>query len=137
MTHEEKRPASHNEHAKGATGKENNDNKDNSALTDAKEIGPKEVFDSSKYNAMSDMASGSSLETKNVQTLTNTEQATKDLRSEEIRNESITTPSEERRKTHDISDNPGATDASKITPMTLEERARTIREVNEEKNHQQ
>ena len=55
MTDKEKRAGSRSEHANGATGK---DNKDNSATTDAERIGPKEVFDSSKYDAMSDMTKG-------------------------------------------------------------------------------
>jgi hypothetical protein len=62
---------------------------------------------------------------------------TKGLRSEEIKNELITTPREERGQTPDISDNTTATETSRITPMTFEERARTIREVNEEKSHEQ
>ena len=135
MTDKEKRAGSHSEHAKDATGK---DNKDNSAITDAERIGPKEVFDSSKYDAMSDMTKGSNLETKNVQTLSDTGQTAKGLRSEEIKNELITTPREERGQTPDISDNTTtATETSRITPMSFEERARTIREVNEEKDHQQ
>ncbi len=137
MTNKEKRAGSRSEHAEGATGKDNKDSKDNSAITDAERIGPKEVFDSSKYDAMSDMTKGSNLETKNVETLSNTGQETKGLRSEEIKNELITTPREERVQTPDISDNTTATDTSRITPMTFEERARTIREVNEEKSHQQ
>ena len=135
MTDKEKRAGSHSEHAKDATGK---DKKDNSAITDAERIGPKKVFDSSKYDAMSDMTKGSNLETKNVQTLSDTGQSTKGLRSEEIKNELLTTPREERGQTPDISDNTTtATETSRITPMSFEERARTIREVNEEKDHQQ
>ncbi len=61
MTDKEKRAGSRSEHAKGATGK---DNKDNSATADAERIGLKEVFDSSKYDAMSDMTKESNLETK-------------------------------------------------------------------------
>ncbi len=137
MTNKEKRAGSRSEHAEGATGKDNKDSKDNSAITDAERIGPKEVFDSSKYDSMSDMTKGSNLETKNVETLSNTGQETKGLRSEEIKNELITTPREERVQTPDISDNTTATDTSRITPMTFEERARTIREVNEEKSHEQ
>ena len=137
MTNKEKTEGSSSEQAKGATGKDNKDSKDNSAITDAERIGPKEVFDSSKYNAMSDMTEGSNLETKNVETLSDTGQATKDLRSGEVKNESITTPHGERVQTPDISDNTAATETSRITPMTFEERARTIREVNEEKSQQQ
>ncbi len=135
MTDKEKRAGSRSEHAKDATGK---DNKDNSAITDAERIGPKEVFDSSKYDAMSDMTKGSNLETKNVQTLSDTGQTAKGLRSEEIKNELITTPREKGGQTPDISDNTTtATETSRITPMSFEERARTIREVNEEKDQQQ
>jgi ferritin-like metal-binding protein YciE len=135
MTNKDKRAGSRSEHAKGATSKD--DNRDNSAITDAERIGPKEVFDSSKYDAMSDMTKGSNLETKNVETLSDTGRATNDLRSEEIKNGLITKPSKEREQTPAISDGTTATDTSRITPMTFEERARTIREVNEEKSHQQ
>ncbi len=131
MTNEEKRAGSRSEQAKGVTGK---DNKDNSAITDAERIGPKEVFDSSKYDAMSDMTKGSNLETKNVEALSDTGRATNDLRSEEIKNELITTPREERGQTPDISDSTTATETPRITPMTFEERARTIREVKDEKS---
>ncbi len=134
MTDREKTAGSRSENAKDATGK---DNKDNSAITDAERIGPKEVFDSSKYSAMSDMTNGSNLETKNVETLSDTGRATKDLRSGEVKNELITTPREETGQTPDISDSTTATETARITPMTFEERARTIREVNEEKSHEQ
>ena len=137
MTNKEKRAGSSSEQAKGATGKDSKNNKDNSAITDAERVGPKEVFDSSKYNAMSDMTNGSNLETRHVETLSDTGRATKDLRSEEVKNELITTPNEERGQTPDTSDNTTATETSRITPMTVEERARTIREVNEEKSQQQ
>ena len=137
MTNKEKRAGSRSGQAKGATGRDNKDNKDNSAITDAQRISPKEVFDSSKYSAMSDMTNGSNLETKNVETLSDTGRATKDLRSGEVKNELITTPSEERGQKPDISDSTTATETSRITPMTFEERARTIREVNEEKSHEQ
>src|SRR5918994_1877667 len=84
----EKRAGARSEPAKGAAGKDSVDN--NSAMDDAARIHPKEVFDSSKYNAMSEMTKGSNRETRNVETLADAQQATNSVKPEPIDNESIT-----------------------------------------------
>jgi hypothetical protein len=120
----EKRAGARSEPAKGAAGKDSVDN--NSAMDDAARIHPKEVFDSSKYNAMSDMTKGSNRETRNVETLADAQQATNSIKPEPIDNESIT-------RTTTASASSSIEEVTpKITPMMVEERARTIREVNEE-----
>lgn len=78
---------------------------------------PGEVFDSSRYDAMSDMTKGASADRLAD------EQAVMDLQKKErmdpkdIGNESLA----------------GEGAAARINPMVAEERARTIREINEEK----
>lgn len=139
MTTKEKRrgggDGSHSEPQKGATAK---DSIDNSAMTDAKRIGPEEVFDSSRYSAMSDMTTGSNLETKNVEGLSDIGPGSKSLKSEQIDNKSITTLTAADAAVPQNTD--GLTTSAekpKITPMIVEERARTIREVNEDENRLQ
>src|SRR5215216_1652854 len=89
MTKKEKRTGTHSEPAKGSAGKDTRDN--NSAADYAARIHPKEVFDSSKYNAMSDMSKGANLETKNVETLADTRRTRNNVKAEKIDNKSITT----------------------------------------------
>ena len=89
MTKKEKRTGAHSEPAKGSAGKDTRDN--NSAADYAARIHPKEVFDSSKYNAMSDMSKGANLETKNVETLADTRRTRNNVKAEKIDNKSITT----------------------------------------------
>ena len=77
---------------------------------------------------MNDMSKGANLETKNVETLADTRRTRNNVKAEKIDNKSITTTG-------------AATSAveeamPKITPMMVEERARIIREVNEEEMHQ-
>lgn len=98
-------------------------------------IPPKEVFDSSKYNAMSDMTKGSNRETRNVETLAETQQATNSMKSEPLDNESImrTTTASASSSSSSIEEQV----TPKITPMMVEERARTIREVNEQEEMHQ
>lgn len=122
----EKRAGARSEPAKGAAGKDSVDN--NNAMDDAAaRIHPKEVFDSSKYNAMSDMTKGSNREPRNVETLAYAQQATNSIKPEPIDNESIT-----RATTASVAAASIEEVTPKITPMMVEERARTIREVNEE-----
>jgi ferritin-like metal-binding protein YciE len=108
-------------------------------MADAPRIHAKEVFDSSKYNAMSDMTKASNQETKNVETLPDTKRITNSVNPEQIgdnnnNNKSITTTA-----TTASSSSSGVEEEEitpKITPMMVEERARTIREVKEEETHQ-
>ena len=65
-------------------------------MADAARIHAKEVFDSSKYNAMSDMTKDSNRETKNVESLPDTKRITNSVNPEQIddnnnNNKSITT----------------------------------------------
>lgn len=134
MTKKEKRAGARSEKPKGAAGKDSVDN--NSAMDDATaRIPPKEVFDSSKYNAMSDMTKGSNRETRNVETLAETQQGTNSMKSEPIDNESImrTTTASASSSSSSIEEQV----TPKITPMMVEERARTIREVNEQEEMHQ
>ena len=126
MTKKEKRTGAHSEPAKGSARKDSIDN--NSAADYAARIHPKEVFDSSKYNAMSDMSKGENLETKNVETLAHTQRTRNNVKPEQIDNKSITTT--------DAATSAVEEAMPKITPMMVEERARTIREVNKEEMHQ-
>ncbi|MDW0139940.1 MAG: DUF892 family protein [Nitrososphaeraceae archaeon] len=108
-------------------------------MADAARIHAKEVFDSSKYNAMSDMTKDLNRETKNVETLSDTKRITNSVNPEQIddnnnNNKSITTTA-----TTASSSSSGIEEEKitpKITPMMVEERARTIREVKEEETHQ-
>jgi ferritin-like metal-binding protein YciE len=126
--------------AKGIAERDSIDN-NNSAIANAAFTHPKEVFDSSKYNAMSDMTKGSNLETTNVEALADAQQPTNSMKSEHINNESITN---RRRTTTTASESYSPTTAKeeeevtpKITPMMVEERARTIRQVNEEEEEEE
>jgi ferritin-like metal-binding protein YciE len=127
MTKKEKRTGDHTEPAKGSAGKDTIDN-NNSAADYAAHAHPKEVFDSSKYNAMSDMSKGANLETKNVETLADTQRTRNNVKPEQIDNKSVTTTGTATSTVEEA--------MPKITPMMVEERARTIREVNEEEMHQ-
>ena len=109
-------------------------------MADAAHIHAKEVFDSSKYNAMSYMTKASNRETKNVETLLDTKRITNSVNPEQIdddynnnnNNKSITT-------TAATASSSGVEEeiiTPKMTPMMVEERARTIREVKEEETHQ-
>lgn len=82
MRKKEKRAEARSKPAKGAAGRDSIDN--NSAIDDAARIHQKEVFDSSKYNAMSDMTKGSNIETKNVETLANTQRATNSMKQNRL-----------------------------------------------------
>jgi ferritin-like metal-binding protein YciE len=134
MAKKQKRAGARREPAKGTAERDSIDN-NNSAIADAAIIHSKEVFDSSKYNAMSDMTKGSNLETRNVETLADAQQATNSIKPEHIKNESITN------RTTTASESTSSTAAKKvtpkITPVMVEERARTIREVNEEEEMHQ
>jgi ferritin-like metal-binding protein YciE len=125
MTKKEKRTGDHTEPAKGSAGKDTIDN--NSAADYAAHAHPKEVFDSSKYNAMSDMSKGANLETKNVETLADTQRTRNNVKPEQIDNKSVTTTGTATSTVEEA--------MPKITPMMVEERARTIGEVNEEEMH--
>lgn len=111
-------------------------------MADAARINTKEVFDSSKYNAMSDMTKASNQETKNVETLPDTKRITNSVNTEQIdnnNNKSITTTAATASASASASlsgveEEEGIT--PKMTPMMVEERARTIREVKEEETHQ-
>ncbi len=123
----EKKGVKHSEPEMRSTGNTTKENKENSAITDATQIRPSEVFDSAKYNAMSDMVQGATLDTGNVEALSKPQEG-EVLKPRQISKNSLT----------DV-DNIGSNDntqTTKITPMTIEERARTIREVNEEVRQQ-
>src|SRR5688500_3951457 len=103
-------------------------------MADAPRIHAKEVFDSSKYNAMSDMTKASNRETKNVETLPDTKRITNSVNPEQIddnnnNNKSITTAAATASASASSSlsgveeEVVGIT--PKMTPMMVEERART------------
>jgi ferritin-like metal-binding protein YciE len=133
---DKKRTGARSEPAKGPAVKDGGED-NSSAMADAARINAKEVFDSSKYNAMSDMTKASNQETKNVETLPDTKRITNSVNPEQIddnnnNNKSITT-------TATTASSSGVEEEEitpKITPMMVEERARTIREVKEEETHQ-
>jgi ferritin-like metal-binding protein YciE len=134
---DKKRTGARSEPAKGPAVKDGGED-NSSAMADAARIHAKEVFDSSKYNAMSDMTKASNQETKNVETLPDTKRITNSVNPEQIddnnnnNNKSITT-------TATTASSSGVEEEEitpKITPMMVEERARTIREVKEEETHQ-
>jgi ferritin-like metal-binding protein YciE len=133
MTKKEKRTGARSEPAKGTAGKKDSIDNNNSARDYATRIHPKEVFDSSKYNAMSDMSKGSNLETKNVEALADTQRTKNSMKPEQIDNKSITTTGA---ATSAVEEEEEEEAAPKITPMMVEERAITIRELNEERTHQ-
>ena len=133
---DKKRTGARSEPAKGPAVKDGGED-NSSAMADAPRIHAKEVFDSSKYNAMSDMTKASNRETKNVETLPDTKRITNSVNPEQIddnnnNNKSITT-------TATTASSSGVEDEEitpKMTPMMVEERARTRREVKEEETHQ-
>ena len=131
---DKKRTGARSEPAKGPAVKDGGED-NSSAMADAARINAKEVFDSSKYNAMSDMTKASNQETKNVETLPDTKRITNSVNTEQIdnnNNKSITT-------TATTASSSGVEEEEitpKMTPMMVEERARTIREVKEEETHQ-
>jgi uncharacterized protein DUF892 len=146
MAKKQKRGGARREPTKGTAERDIRHNS-NSAKADAALTAPKEVFDSSKYNAMSDMNKGSNLATRNVEALADTQHETNTMKSERINNESITN-----RRTTTMSESTTSTTAArkkeevvvvvevevtpKLTPMMVEERVRTIREVNEEEKEE-
>ncbi|HEX6282043.1 MAG TPA: hypothetical protein VFZ67_07420 [Nitrososphaera sp.] len=132
MTKKEKRTRARSEPRKAPAVKDSVDN--SSAMADAARIHPKEVFDSSKYNAMSDMTKGSNRETKNVETLADTHRITDSMKPEQIDNKSITTTAATASSSAAVEEEEEIT--PRINPMMVEERARTIREVKEEETHQ-
>jgi ferritin-like metal-binding protein YciE len=146
MAKKQKRERARREPAKGTTERDSIDNNNcYSAIADAAAAHTREVFDSSKYNAMSDMTKGSNMETINAETLADAQQATIGMKPERINNKSITnktttTASESSSSTIAAKEEEAAVTPKitpKITPMIVEERARTIREVNEEEEEMQ
>jgi ferritin-like metal-binding protein YciE len=114
-----------NEPEMSSTADKNKDIQEDSGIADADQIQqPVEVFDSAKYNSMSDMTQGATLDTKNVETMAELQKA-EEINPRQIGDKSLTADSRE-------SNNPDNIQSPKITPMTVEERARTIREANEE-----
>ena len=101
-------------------------------------------FDSSKYNAMSDMTKASNRDTKNVESLSDTKRITNSMNPEQIddnnNNKSITTTaataSASSSSLSGVEEEEEEGITPKMTPMMVEERARTIREVKEEETHQ-
>jgi ferritin-like metal-binding protein YciE len=140
---DKKRTGARGEPAKGPAVKDGGED-NSSAMADAPRIHAKEVFDSSKYNAMSDMTKASNRETKNVETLPDIKRVTNGVNPEQIddnnnNNKSITTAAATASASASsslsgVEEEEGIT--PKMTPMTVEERARTIREVKEEETHQ-
>src|SRR5689334_20194127 len=115
MTNERK-GVRHNDPEMRSTGNSTKDYQENSAITDATQVRPAEVFDSAKYNAMSDMAQGASLDTREVEALSNPRQ-TEVIESKDISKGSITDHNSKEGNFNIGSQTP------KITPMTIEERA--------------
>ena len=132
---DKKRTGARSEPAKGPAVKDGGED-NSSAMADAPRIHAKEVFDSSNYDAMSDMTKASNRDTKNVESLPDTKRITNSVNPEQIddnnNNKSITT-------TATTASSSGVEEEEitpKMTPMMVEERARTIREVKEEETHQ-
>ena len=138
---DKKRTGARSEPAKGPAVKDGGED-NSSAIANAPRIHAKEVFDSSKYNAMCDMTIASNGETKNVESLPDTKRITNSVNPEQIddnNNKSITTTAATASASASASlsgveEEEGIT--PKMTPMMVEERARTIREVKEEETHQ-
>ena len=134
---DKKRTGARSEPAKGPAVKDGGED-NSSAMADAARIHAKEVFDSSKYNAMSDMTKDLNRETKNVETLPDTKRITNSVNPEQIddnnNNKSITTTAATASASSSGVEEEEIT--PKMTPMMVEERARTIREVKEEETHQ-
>lgn len=135
---DKKRTGARSEPAKGPAVKDGGED-NSSAMADAPRINAKEVFDSSKYNAMSDMTKASNWETKNVESLPDTKRITNSVNPEQIddnNNKSITTTAATASASSSLSGVEEEGITPKMTPMRVEERARTIREVKEEETHQ-
>jgi ferritin-like metal-binding protein YciE len=130
MTKKEKRGEAHSEPAKDGADKDST-SKDNT-VTEPSSISARELFDSSRYNAMSDMTKGSDLETISVETLSDTQRTTKSIRSEQIDNELLVSNTDAKASVELAGE-----EISKITPMMVKERARTLREVKEGEAQQQ
>ena len=135
---DKKRTGARSEPAKGPAVKDGGED-NSSAMADAARIHAKEVFDSSKYNAMSDMTKDLNRETKNVETLPDTKRITNSVNPEQIddnnnNNNSITTTAATASASSSGVEEEEIT--PKMTPMMVEERARIIREVKEEETHQ-
>lgn len=129
MTAREKKARRDEREVNTGTRSKKSNTEENSATTDARDSNPDEVFDSSKYGAMSDMTEGASLNSKNVNTLADS-QGTESLRQGQPSNKSTSAgPSG--------GDSGDTANAPKITPMMVEERARTVRAAKEEINLQQ
>jgi hypothetical protein len=94
------------------------DKENNTDRQDPKKLPATEVFDSSRYSAMNDMTKGASGHSIDEQVMVDV-QKKEPLNPRKIMNEAIT------------EDAPKPSDA-KINPMTIEERARTIREIHGE-----
>ena len=132
---DKKRTGARSEPAKGPAVKDGGED-NSSAMADASRIHAKEVFDSSKYNAMSDMTKDLNRETKNVETLPDTKRITNSVNPEQIddNNKSITMTAATASASSSGVEEEEIT--PKMTPMMVEERARIIREVKEEETHQ-
>ena len=132
---DKKRTGARSEPAKGPAVKDGGED-NSSAMADASRIHAKEVFDSSKYNAMSDMTKDLNRETKNVETLPDTKRITNSVNPEQIddNNKSITMTAATASASSSGVEEEEIT--PKMTPMMVEERARTIREVKDEETHQ-
>ena len=87
---DKKRTGARSEPAKGPAVKDGGED-NSSAMADAARIHAKEVFDSSKYNAMSDMTKDLNRETKNVETLPDTKRITNSVNPEQIDETTTTT----------------------------------------------
>ena len=103
---------------------DNNNNTEGKEVAKQKQQQPKEVFDSSKYEAMSDMTKGATTGGLHDKEAITDLQSKERLNPGEISNDSITTT-----QTTATLDNPPA---QTINPMIVEERARTIREAHED-----
>ena len=127
---DKKRTGARSDPAKGPAVKDSGED-NSSAMADAARIHAKEVFDSSKHNAMSDMTKDLNRETKNVETLPDTKRITNSVNPEQIdddnNNKSITTTAATASASSSGVEEEEIT--PKMTPMMVEERARTIREV--------
>ena len=145
---DKKRTGAHSELAKGPAVKDGGED-NSSTMADAPRIHAKEVFDSSKYDALSDMTKASNRDTKNVESLSDTKRITNSMNPEQIddnnnNNKSITTTAATASASASVSSSLSGVEEEeeeegitpKMTPMMVEERARTIREVKEEETHQ-
>ncbi len=133
MTKKERRARPRPGRAKGNVAKDPVDNKftnDDNDDDAAAQVQPKEVFDSSKYDAMTDMTKGSNFEAKDARAFARRERIINSVKPEHINNEEIVRTTSDSVASSLTSDEDIA--KSKITAMVVEERARTIREVKED-----